>query len=168
VPLGKDFVCLITGNVYEESSFSLKYVFDQDNQSGILMASNRITEFDPNNRADNMSIQNQVVEALRKPEAYDEESGKIELKQTHISFVFLTKNYVYKVKKAVDLGFLDFTTLEKRRFFCEKEMDLNRRLCGDMYLEVVPVNKSNVIKINGDGVTVEYAVKMVRILEENP
>ena len=113
-----------------------------------------------------MSVQKQVVEALKKPEAYDEEPGKIELTQTHISFVFLTRNFVYKVKKAVDLGFLDFTTLEKRRFFCEKELELNRRLCGGMYIEVVPINKSNVIKIKGEGETVEYAVKMKRMPQE--
>ncbi len=110
--------------------------------------------------------QKQVVEALMKPEAYDEEPGQIELIQTHISFVFLTRNFVYKVKKAVDLGFLDFTTLEKRRFFCEKELELNRRLCGDMYLEVVPINRSEVIKIRGEGETVEYAVKMKRMPQE--
>ena len=113
-----------------------------------------------------MSVQKQVVEALMKPEAYDEEPGKIELIQTHISFVFLTRNFVYKVKKAVDLGFLDFTTLEKRRFFCEKELELNRRLCEGMYLEVVPINRSNVIKIKGEGETVEYAVKMKRMPQE--
>jgi aminoglycoside phosphotransferase family enzyme len=115
-----------------------------------------------------MSVQKQVVEALMKPEAYDEEPGQIELTQTHISFVFLTRNFVYKVKKAVDLGFLDFTTLEKRRFFCEKELELNKRLCGDMYLEVVPINRSrsNIIKIKGEGETVEYAVKMKRMPEE--
>jgi hypothetical protein len=113
-----------------------------------------------------MSVQKQVVEALMKPEAYDEETGRIELTQTHISFVFLTTNFVYKVKKAVDLGFLDFTTLEKRRFFCEKELELNRRLCGDMYLEVVPINRSNVFKVKGKGRTVEYAVKMKRMPQE--
>ena len=113
-----------------------------------------------------MSIQKQVVEALMKPEAYDEQPGRIELTQTHISFVFLTRNFVYKVKKAVDLGFLDFTTLEKRRFFCEKELELNKRLCGGMYLEVVPINRSNVIKIKGEGETVEYAVKMKRMPQE--
>jgi len=112
------------------------------------------------------TVQEQVVEALMKPDAYDEEAGQIELTQTHISFVFLTRNFVYKVKKAVDLGFLDFTTLEKRRFFCEKELELNRRLCGDMYLEVVPINRSNVIKIKGEGETVEYAVKMKRMPQE--
>jgi aminoglycoside phosphotransferase family enzyme len=110
--------------------------------------------------------QKQVVEALIKPEAYEENAGSIELVQTHISFVFLTRNFVYKVKKAVNLGFLDFTTLEKRRFFCEKELELNRRLCGDMYLEVVPINRSNAIKIKGEGETVEYAVKMKRMPQE--
>jgi hypothetical protein len=113
-----------------------------------------------------MSVQKQVVEALMKPEAYDEEPGKIELTQTHISFAFLTRSFVYKVKKAVDLGFLDFTTLEKRRFFCEKELELNRRLCEGMYLEVVPINRSKIIKIKGEGKTVEYAVKMKRMPQE--
>jgi aminoglycoside phosphotransferase family enzyme len=101
-----------------------------------------------------------------KPEAYEEEVEQIELKQTHISWVFLTGNFVYKVKKAVDFGFLDFSTLEKRRFFCEKELELNRRLCGDMYLEVVPINRSDRVKIGGEGETVEYAVKMKRMPEE--
>jgi len=113
-----------------------------------------------------MIEQKQVVEALMKPDAYDEDVGGIELVQTHISFVFLTRNFVYKVKKAINLGFLDFTTLEKRRFFCEKELGLNRRLCGDMYLEVVPINKSDVVKIKGEGKTVEYAVKMKRMPQE--
>jgi len=112
------------------------------------------------------TVQEQVVEALMKPESYDEEAGQIELTQTHISFVFLTRNFVYKVKKALDRGFLDFTTLEKRHFFCEKELELNRRLCGDMYLDVVPINRSNVIKIKGEGETVEYAVKMKRMPQE--
>jgi len=123
-----------------------------------------------------MIDQKQIVEALMKPEAYDEDPSRIELIQTHISVVFLTKNFVYKVKKAVNFGFLDFTTLEKRRFFCEKELKLNRRLCEDMYLEVVPINKADAVKIKGEGETVEYAVKMkrmpkekimVKLLEEN-
>src|SRR5512136_784489 len=113
-----------------------------------------------------MSVQKQVVEALMKPEAYDEDVGNVELMQTHISFVFLTWKFVYKVKKAVDFGFLDFTSLEKRRFFCEKELELNRRLCGDMYLEVVPINKAQTVKMKGEGETVEYAVKMKRLPQE--
>jgi aminoglycoside phosphotransferase family enzyme len=87
--------------------------------------------------------------------------GQIELLQTHISFVFLTGDYVYKVKKPVDFGFLDFTTLENRRFFCDEELRLNRRLCPDIYLEVVQINESHEgIKIKGPGEAIEYAVKM--------
>jgi aminoglycoside phosphotransferase family enzyme len=110
--------------------------------------------------------QKQVVEALLQPDAYPEETDKIDLIQTHISFVFLTKDFVYKVKKAVDFGFLDFSTLQKRRLFCEKELVLNRRLCTSVYLEVVPINKSKNIRINGDGETIEYALKMKRLPQE--
>lgn len=113
-----------------------------------------------------MLLQKKVVAALLKPEAYNEEPGSIELLQTHISFVFLTNSFVYKVKKAVNFGFLDFTTLEKRRLFCEKELELNKRLCRDMYLEVVPINRANSVKIKGAGETVEYAVKMKRMPQE--
>ncbi|MCX8150909.1 MAG: phosphotransferase [Candidatus Bathyarchaeota archaeon] len=113
-----------------------------------------------------MLIQKQIVDALKKPDAYDEAPGEIELVQTHISFVFLTNKYAYKVKKAVDLGFLDFTTLENRKLYCEKELALNKRLCEDLYLEVVPINKANTIKIKGEGKTVEYAVKMRRVPQE--
>lgn len=113
-----------------------------------------------------MQIQNAVVNALLSPEAYSEDSGKIELIQTHISFVFLTKDFVYKVKKAVNFGFLDFSTLDKRHFFCEKELELNRRLCPDIYLAVVPINQSRFIRINGNGETIEYALKMKRLPQE--
>jgi len=109
----------------------------------------------------------EVIEALKDPSSYDEEVEEIELLETHISFVFLTGRYVYKIKKPVNFGFLDFTTLERRRFFCEEELRLNRRLCGDMYLEVVPINRSDgSIKIKGPGKTVEYAVKMRRLPQD--
>jgi aminoglycoside phosphotransferase family enzyme len=113
-----------------------------------------------------METQNQIIQALLNPQAYPRETGKIDLIQTHISFVFLTKNYVYKMKKAVNFGFLDFSTLEKRRLYCEKELELNRRLCPEVYLEVVPINKSDTIKINDKGPTIEYALKMKRLPQE--
>jgi uncharacterized protein len=113
-----------------------------------------------------MQSQKQVVDALLNPEAYPENPGEIGLIQTHISFVFVTKNFVYKMKKAVNFGFLDFSTLEKRRFFCEKELELNKRLCPDVYLEVVSINKSNNVRINGEGEIVEYALKMKRLPQE--
>ena len=86
-----------------------------------------------------MLDQKQIVDALLTPEAYPEPPGKIELIQTHISLVFLTDKYVYKVKKAVNFGFLDFSTLEKRHAFCKKELELNRRLCPAIYLDVIPI-----------------------------
>ena len=113
-----------------------------------------------------MQTQKEVVDALLTPDAYPQDAGKIELIQTHISFVFLTKNYVYKVKKAVNFGFLDFSTLEKRYAYCQKELELNRRLCPEIYLEVVPITKSNGIMVNGNGVTIEYALKMKRLPQE--
>jgi len=113
-----------------------------------------------------MQDQKQVVAALLSPEAYPQDTGEIDLIQTHISFVFLTKDYVYKVKKAINFGFLDFSTLDKRRMFCEKELQLNRRLCPEIYLDVVSINKSDTIKISGTGETVEYALKMKRLPQE--
>jgi uncharacterized protein len=113
-----------------------------------------------------MQDQKQVVQALLTQQAYPDSAGKIELIQTHISFVFLTENYVYKVKKAVNFGFLDFSTLDKRKFFCEKELELNRRLCPEIYLEVDAINKAENIRINGEGETVEYALKMKRLPQE--
>ena len=83
----------------------------------------------------------ELVKALLEPKAYPEAPQSIELVQTQMSFVFLTDNYVYKVKKAVNLGYLDYTTLEKRHFYCQKEVELNRRLCPEVYLGVVPVTR---------------------------
>jgi uncharacterized protein len=113
-----------------------------------------------------MQDQKQVVQALLTQEAYPQHTGKIELIQTHISYVFLTENFVYKVKKAVNFGFLDFSSLDKRKFFCEKELQLNRRLCPEIYLEVDPINQAEAIRINGEGETVEYALKMKRLPQE--
>ena len=101
------------------------------------------------------------------PQAYDESVNEVELVQTHVSFVLLAGDFVYKMKKAVNFGFLDYTTLEKRKYYCEKEVELNRRLCGDMYIGVVTINKSNRIKIKGEGEVVEYAVKMRRMPENH-
>ncbi|MBL7062479.1 MAG: hypothetical protein ISS54_07065 [Dehalococcoidia bacterium] len=102
-----------------------------------------------------------LVEALLKPGAYPHNPQRIELVQTQMSFIFLTGDYVYKVKKPVDLGYLDYTTLEKRRFFCHQEIELNRHLCPDTYLEVASiVKREGQIHIGGKGETIEYAVKM--------
>ncbi|MDR1993524.1 MAG: phosphotransferase [Nitrososphaerota archaeon] len=110
---------------------------------------------------------NFIVEAMLKPETYPEPVSKIELIQTHISFVFLTENYVYKIKKPVNFGFLDFSSLKKRHLYCEKELQINKRLCPTLYLEVVSItNNSGILKMGGDGEAVEFAVKMRRLPQE--
>ncbi len=110
----------------------------------------------------------EVIEALKNPDAYPEKVTRVEIVQTHISYVFLTDRFVYKVKKPVDFGFLDFTTLEKRGHFCEEEIRVNRPLCGDMYIGVAPINKdsSGRITVNGEGEAIEYAVKMRRMPDD--
>jgi aminoglycoside phosphotransferase family enzyme len=105
-----------------------------------------------------------INQALLNPEAYPHNPRKIELVQTQMSFVFLTGDYVYKVKKPVDLGYLDYTTLEQRHFFCHQELELNRRLCPDAYLAVVPiVEEKDELRIEGQGKAIEYAVKMKQL-----
>ncbi len=102
-----------------------------------------------------------VIEVMMKPETYDEAVSRIRLIQTHISWVFLTGKYAYKVKKPVNFGFLDFTSLEKRKYFCEQEVILNRRLSPEMYIGVLPIGPSNgQFRIGCKGQAQEYAVKM--------
>ena len=111
-----------------------------------------------------MTEQPALVQALRKPAIYPHNPQNVELVQTQMSFLFLTGDYVYKVKKPVDLGYLDYTTLEKRRFFCQQEIELNRRLCPEIYLEVVPIVSSRgQIHLGGEGEIIEYAVKMKQL-----
>jgi len=110
----------------------------------------------------------EVAKALLSPTAYPEPPGNIELVQTQMSFLFLTNEYVYKVKKEVNLGYLDYTTLENRRLFCHKEVKLNRRLSPEVYLGVVPVSHDDgQIVVEGKGKAIEYAVKMRRLPQES-
>lgn len=103
----------------------------------------------------------EVVQALLNPRIYPDKTERVKLVQTQMSFVFLTGKYVYKIKKPVNLGYLDYTTLEKRRFFCEQEVKLNRRLCGKAYLGVIPITRSQSgFSLMDAGEAVEYAVKM--------
>ncbi len=114
-----------------------------------------------------MSELPELIQALLDPKVYPHPPRKVELIQTQMSFVFLAGDYVYKVKKPVDLGFLDYTTLEKRLFYCQKEIELNRRLCPEAYLGVVPVTSDNDhISLDGKGDVEEYAVKMRRLPEQ--
>lgn len=108
-----------------------------------------------------------LIQSLSDVSAYPYAVDRVEVRQTHISVVFLAGEFVYKVKKPVDLGFLDFTTLEKRRFFCDEEVRLNRRLAPEVYRGVVPVTQiGSRLQFEGTGEIVEWAVKMQRLPEE--
>lgn len=110
-----------------------------------------------------------LIGALTSPTAYQSPVEDVEVIQTHISVVFLAGDFVYKVKKPVDLGFLDFTTLELREHYCHEEVRLNRRLAPAVYLGVVPVVQTDdgleVVDEPGsvEGPVVEWAVRMLRL-----
>ncbi len=108
-----------------------------------------------------------LVAALMEPGAYPEPTSAVEFIQTHISYVFLTDTHAYKVKKPVALGFLDFTTLRRRHYYLEQELILNRRLCPDIYLAVLPIcPHGQGVKVGGAGKPLEYILKMVRLPQE--
>ena len=102
-----------------------------------------------------------IVDGLLNPDIYPHPSTAVELVETHISWVLLTGLRAYKIKKPVYLGFVDFTTLERRKHYCEEEILLNQRLAPDLYLDVVPITGSiENPQIDGTGPVVEYAVRM--------
>ncbi len=108
-----------------------------------------------------------LIKSLLNTRAYPESTSSVHLLQTHVSFLFITDSFVYKIKKPVDFGFLNFTTLDRRRFYCDEEVRLNRRLCPDIYLGVVEVRESSAgITIDREGKIIDYAVKMKRLPEE--
>lgn len=114
-----------------------------------------------------MTQQTGIFQAMAKPEFYPHPVTKVEQRETHISKVFLTGDYVYKIKKAVNLEFLDYTSLSKRKFYCQKETILNRRLSHDVYMGVVAITlKDGCYSLDGPGKTVEYAVKMCQLPEQ--
>jgi hypothetical protein len=106
----------------------------------------------------------QPAEALRHSEAYPHPvSAEITVVETHISWIFLTGEFAYKLKKPVNLGFLDFSTLERRKHFCHEELRLNRRLCPELYLDVLPVTESEgKLRIGGEGEAVDYVIRMAQ------
>jgi uncharacterized protein len=104
---------------------------------------------------------------LSRPEAFPEKPDEVAIEETHISIVFLVGDTVYKIKRPVDFGFLDFSTLEKRKFYAEEEARLNSRLTHNVYHGVVPVTDVNGrYQIGGDGPVKEWAVKMRRLPDE--
>jgi aminoglycoside phosphotransferase family enzyme len=109
-----------------------------------------------------------IIDDLQNPESFPDKTKSIRVVQTHISAVFVGDEFVYKIKKPVDFGFLDFSTLEKRHYYCNQEVALNRRLSQDVYLGVLPImfdGKTHTLK-QRSGEAVEYAVKMRRIPDD--
>jgi len=119
-----------------------------------------------------LKVPETLLNFLSKKNSYPHQPDQITHIQTHISHVFLVPPFVYKVKKPVNFGFLDFSTLEYRKKYCEKEVELNRRLCDGVYIGVVPIYSSGEsYKINPEkkprSKPVEYAVKMKQMKKEN-
>lgn len=109
----------------------------------------------------------QLIGALRSPNAYRHPVDETQVLETHISWVILTGPFAYKIKKPVDMGFLDFTTLERRKFYCAEELRLNRRLAPDLYLGVVPITgPPHKPRFGGDGNPIEFAVQMRQFPQE--
>lgn len=109
-------------------------------------------------------IKDQIDKLLLEGE-FPEMSFQKELVETHISWVILCKNYVYKIKKPIKYSFLDFSTLELRRYFCLKELELNQRLTKNIYLGVLPIYElKGAFKIGGDdGILIDYTLKMLKM-----
>jgi aminoglycoside phosphotransferase family enzyme/predicted kinase len=108
-----------------------------------------------------------LIAALSDPRAYPEAIEAVEVRQTHISIVLLAGRWVYKIKKPLRLGFLDYSTLERRRHFCAEELRINRRLASEIYVGVVAIAESaGVVRVEGPGEVIEWAVKMVRLPAE--
>lgn len=108
-----------------------------------------------------MTDQATLIRSLQHPAVYGGRCSRVALMETHISYVLLTGAHAYKIKKAVALDFLDFTTLAARRFFCHEEIRLNRRFAPALYLDVVPITGSAAApQIGGGGPAIEYAVRM--------
>jgi aminoglycoside phosphotransferase family enzyme/predicted kinase len=105
--------------------------------------------------------QGMLFDHLKNPKFFGPRVRSVQLLQTHISYVALTGTYAYKVKKPVNFGFLDFSTLDKRKYFCEEELRLNKRLCPSMYLDVLPITQEDsTLELDGHGIVVEYVLKM--------
>ncbi len=113
-----------------------------------------------------------LISGLLNPMAYAHPADRVGHIETHISHILLAGDYAYKLKKPLDLGFLDFSTLERRRHCCEEELRLNRRLAPHLYLDVVPVTGTPQSPRMGtgpspDGAVLEYAVRMHRFPQES-
>src|SRR4030042_2186309 len=114
-----------------------------------------------------MNHQKAIFDAMTDPGFYPHPVKQVIERETHISKVFLSGKFAYKIKKPINLEFLDYTTLEKRKHFCHQEVFLNRRLSEGVYLDVTPIILDNDrYSMEGKGLEVEYAVKMRQLSED--
>lgn len=108
-----------------------------------------------------------LIEGLRSPGAYDHPVSKVTVIETHISAVLLAGEFAYKLKKPVNFGFVNFSTLEKRRQYCREELRLNRRFAPELYLDVVAIHGSlRTPRFGNGGPVLEHAVKMQRFNQD--
>lgn len=102
-----------------------------------------------------------LIAALQNPALFAHPVKEFQVIETHISWVLLTGDYAYKIKKPMNFGFLDFTELSGRAHFCAEELRLNQRLTDDLYLQVLPITgTAEAPQLNGEGAPIEYALKM--------
>jgi len=103
------------------------------------------------------------IQAFGQPETYPHPVSSVDMIQTHASWVFLAGPFAYKFKKPVDFGFMDFSTLAKRQYFCRQELTLNRRFAPTLYLDVLPVYQhGSAFSLSAPGVIIDYCLKMTR------
>lgn len=123
---------------------------------------------DPSHRLQQPPSLAAKVHWLQQPATYPHAPQRIEAIETHMSWVFLADEYVYKLKKPVRRDFLDFSTLEARHRNCEEELRLNRRLAPDVYLNVVPlaIDDAATVRLGGRGEVLEWLVRMRRLPAE--
>lgn len=108
-----------------------------------------------------------LIEALTRPQLYPHPVDRVEVIETHISWILLAGDYAYKIKKDVTLPFADFSTLDARRYYCDQELELNRRLAPELYLDVATITGSDTRpELDGEGEVIEYAVRMLRFEQD--
>jgi hypothetical protein len=108
-----------------------------------------------------------LIRAMSDPTLYPHRPQTVRVVQTHISVVFIADELVYKIKKPLNLGFLDFTTLQKREYFCNREVELNSRFSEGVYLAAVPIHSGpEGVNLKGNGPVIDWAVMMRHLPEE--
>ena len=118
-------------------------------------------DHDPHPASSTQAVTDELIRAMQDPSLYPHPVKHFSVIETHISWVILTGEYAYKIKKPVNLGFVDFSTLARREHFCKEELRLNRRFSAALYLEVVAIRGSRTRPhLSAEGAVIEYAVKM--------